>query len=302
MKLVYSDKLNQYYRPIEFDDENKICKVVVTNNKKDKSIHRDSITRMEQDPDWTFLIMSNPYVTALDDFLRGTEKGATQKRMLTVLRKFRVHKLDESEVAMDRLKQMYHKGKFKSYKIKNEVNKLYQKLCIGKINHKDTYNQHIPADIRELAKSKGLFIIRNDDYMKDSKGRRVKTTAKQRGQIRRKYKCGYKIKNGAGKTVAGWGGYPLSDVDVCEFVRNYESQYGDKLGYYKVALNNEEWKKFDYCTKTLNKYGLRLRNNNNLRFWVLNQGKVIYGGKDGCKLTGLYKFCTGRSGGIKKYA
>lgn len=304
IKLVYSEKNNQYYRPIEFDDDSKVCKVVVTSNKKDKSIHKDSIARMEQDSGWTFLIMSNPYVTAVDDFIRGTEKGVTQKRMLAVLRKFRVHKLDESEAAMDRLKQLYHEGKFKSYKIKNKVNKLYQELCIGKTSHRNrnTYNQHIPADIKELAKSKDLYIIRNDDYKKDSHGRLVKTTKKQRASIRLKYKCGYLIRNGSGKIVAGWGGYSLSDEDVCKFVKNYEPDYAGKLGEYKVALNNEEWKKFDYCIRTLNKYGLKIKNHNNLRFWVLNDGRVIYGGKDGCKLTGLYKFCTGRSGGIKKYA
>ncbi len=75
IRLVYSQKYNQHYKPIRFDEENKICYIIAAKNRRNKSIHRDMIAKIEENTDWKFVIMRNEYITAEDNFIRSMRCG-----------------------------------------------------------------------------------------------------------------------------------------------------------------------------------------------------------------------------------
>ena len=78
--LVYWAKYNQFYKIIEVDSDNKVVRMVVAKNKKDKSITKDMIARVELCPKWQFVIMKNQYITAEENFVNSMRCKAEYAR------------------------------------------------------------------------------------------------------------------------------------------------------------------------------------------------------------------------------
>lgn len=299
IKLVYSKKYNQYYKPIRFDDEDMLCNITVVKNKRDKSIHKDMIAKIEDYPEWKFIIMRNPHITAEDNFIRVMQRDGNYLPKLNELHEFKINGLTDSEVAMNELVRIFHLGfedvkSREDRKFRQAARNLYIELCIGnatKEERKNSYNQRIPSNIKNLAEKKGIFIERNDEFCKARNGKRVKAGRKAQSSIRAIKPCGYLLRNKAGKVIAG-GGYKLSDIQVIELVKEYLPEPNEVIGNYKVPFSKQEEKKFKYCKKIILKNKWRYKNANNTRFWILDkEGNVVYGGKDGVGLKGLFRYC-----------
>lgn len=296
-KLIYSEKYNQHYKPIKFDEENKICYIMVVKNRRDKSIHRDMIARIEKNTDWKFVVMRNQYITAEDNFIRSMRCDGQYMRKLNELHDFKRNGLVDSENAVDEIRRLYSLGytdvkNRDDRKFRQAVIQLYLDLCVGNVpkqKNKDTYAQHIPGRTKDLAKKKGLFIERVDDYCIIN-GKRCKAYGKRVESIRKEKPCGYLIRNTDGKVIVG-GGYKLSDEQVVAFIDNYEPEPDEHVGNYKVPLSKNEEKRFAICRKILRQNKLKWKNDNNVKFWVLDNENVIYGGKDGVGLKGLFRYC-----------
>lgn len=300
IKLVYSQKYNQHYRPIKFDEMNKTCYIIVAKNRKDKSIHRDMIARIEENTDWKFIIMRNEYITAEDNFVRSMNCDGEYMRKMNEIHDFKRNGLMDSEIAVNEVNRLYHSfhGKIKSNedrKFRKAVSDLYFEIKTDNVPKKNknfaTYAQHVPNKIRNLAQEKGLFIERTDDFC-ISNGKKVKASNLAKKGIRGTKPCGYLIRNKSGKVIIG-AGYKLTDKQVIEFVKKYQPTPNDTIGNYKVPLSKQEEDKLVTCKKILIRNKLNWKNENNIRFWVLDKGKIIYGGKGGVGLKKLFRFCIG---------
>ncbi len=220
-------------------------------------------------------------------------------RKLNELHDFKRNGLMDSENAKNEVIRLYHLG-FEDVKSKEDrkfrqaVVNLYFEITTDGISASQknyrTYAQHIPGATKDLAMQKGLFIERVDDYCKDKKGKRIKAHKLAKKGIRGTKPCGYLIRNKSGKVIIG-GGYKLTDAQVIEFVKNYQPTPDDTSGNYKVPLSKQEEKKYATCRKILRRNKLNWRNENNVRFWVLDKGEVVYGGKNGVGLKGLFRYC-----------
>lgn len=226
VKLVYWQKYNQYYRPISVNMEEKICKMVLAKNKRDKSITRDKIAKVELCPEWEFVIYKNEFKTAEQNFLDVMRMPGGYNQKLNELIDFKRNGLVDSEKAMGEITYIFQKGfddciSDKDHHFRQRVKALYTEILMEQSrndNHR-TYDQHIPADIVELAKRKRLLIERVDEYIIKN-GRRVKTNKAEKQKIRERKPCGYLIRNEKGKAIVG-NGYKLTSANVVEFIQNY---------------------------------------------------------------------------------
>jgi len=224
--LCYWQKYNQYYKPIEIDTELKVCKMVVAKNKRDKSITKDKIAKVEQYPDWKFIIYKNAFKTAEQNFLDVMRVPGQYNQKFNELSDFKRNGLVDSEKAMGEISYIFQKGfanciSDKDHHFRQRVKTLYTEILMeqSRNDNQKTYDQHIPAEVIELAKSKRLFIERVDDFITKN-GRRAKTNKIEKQKIRERRSCGYLIRNEKGKTIVG-NGYTLTSANVVEFIQNY---------------------------------------------------------------------------------
>ncbi len=243
IKLIYSKKHNQYYRPISIDEDSKICKIVVAKNKRDKAITRNQIAKIEEHPDWKYVVMKNEHITAEENFINSMRVPGEYNRKNNELIDFQRHGLVDSEVAMTELSRIFHEG-FKNVKseqdrhFRNRVKTLYEELMTEqtKNDNKRSYDQRVPSEIIAIAKEKGLLIERNDDYI-TKKGSRVKPTKKELARIRESKPCGYLIRGLDMKVVAA-NNYKFTSRQVVEFVKRY-TPYDFEKERIEMAKHNE---------------------------------------------------------------
>lgn len=225
-KLVYAERYNQHYRPIFVDEENKVCHMVLAKNRKDKSVTKSMIARVEELPEWQFIIYKNEHITAEDNFLAAMRCKREFNRKLNELMNFKRNGLVDSPVAMNELLRIFNLG-FKNMKSDRErrfrqrVKSLYIEICTEEVKNarKVTYDQHVPADIVNLAKEHGLKVEQNDDYT-ERNGRRVKATKKEKQKIRENKPCGFLVRDSSGRAIAG-NGYTFSAAQTVEFIKRH---------------------------------------------------------------------------------
>lgn len=279
--------------------------MILKTGKKDRTVHKDAIMHTNDLPEWRFIIMRNRHITAEDNFMRAMAVDGEYHRKMREISDFRRNGLPDSEVAMAELTRLYNEGfegirSKEDYTFRKAVQRLYNGLCApSRDERKKTYDQHIPAEIRDLARVKGLFIERVDEICFDRDGKQRKANAQMRQAIRKERDCGYLIRNGKGEILIG-SGYTLTDRAVVEFVRNYEPQQEDR-GNYKVPLSQQEEKKYRFCRRILMKNGLRWRSQHDLRFWIMDRDhQVVFGGQSGVGLKKLYQLCVEMAKGREK--
>ena len=225
IEIVYLRKYNQYYKVLEYDEDQKIYYITVTKNKV--TVPKSKILKIENDKT-PYVIMRNQYITAEQNFVQAMDCVGNYKRKLNEVHDFKRNGLYDSELAMNKVLELYHTNR----RIKSDeerkfivaIKSLYNSLYV----HEDrraiarTYRQKVPKEILEQAEAKGLTIERVDEYI-NVNGSRRKTTPKDR-QIIHKYKsCGYLVRNSTGKTIAGFG-YSFTDLQVVQFVQHYVSK------------------------------------------------------------------------------
>lgn len=292
IEKVYSEKYNQFYKPIRFDD-NGICEVILS--KKDKTT-KNHIASFENDKNWKFVIMQNEHIRA-DEYFVNTLNGDNNKSKMRVLQKFFAHGLCDSELAMNELARWFKIGytdtvSDEDKKVRALIQKTYIKMCThdSKKIKDDRYTQHIPQEIKYLGYEKGLIIERSDDYYTGYNGVTTLATGKLKEGLKAARKCGYRIVNMSGKVIAGQG-FSFVDAQVVDFVKRYNSKPEDLKGDYMVALSKNQQTKLKKLSKFLESHNLRIKNKNNLRFWVTNtNGKVIGGGIVGLPYNRLHAF------------
>lgn len=245
--LVYWAKYNQFYRIIEVDSDSKVVKMVVAKNKRDRTITRDMIVRVELCPEWQFICMKNQYITAEENFVNSMRVSKEFNRKINELIDFKRNGLVDSEMAMNELNRIFHQG-FKNVKseqdrrFRNKVKTLYEELMTEqtKNDNKRSYDQRVPAEIIAIAKDKGLLIERNDDYI-TKKGSRVKPTKNELIAIRGQKPCGYLIRDTNKKAIAGFG-YKFTSKQVVEFVQKYTPYINEKEKFEIMKKKYEEFK------------------------------------------------------------
>lgn len=288
IKLVYSKKYNQYYKPIRFREDTKVCEVVLYTKKKDKNeITKLNIASYEDDTDWTFVIMQNNFETAENYFIKainGTDYKATRK----ALKHFIANGLTDSKLAMNELVKWYNIGFTDTRSqpdttTRKRIQSLYNNICTcdtKNVSFKG-YKQHIPIETRNLGYKKGLIIERNDDYYYNNLNQRKAATGKKKEELQQLRDCGYRIVNTQGRILCG-DGYSMCDAQVIEFVEKYNPVPEDLSGDYKVSLTKNQEEKISKVEKFLKAHKFAVKSKNNLRFWITTaNGHVVYGGENG---------------------
>lgn len=229
IKLVFSEKYNQFYKPIRVDEDVGIIYMQITKNRHEKGIKKDEIIHIENCSDYTYVIMHNANITAEQHFIKVMSSNCNVNIKLNELNYFRKNMLTESESAMQILKELSEcecdsqidKDNFlNKKKIHNKALEIYISINHKKIvqDNRSTYvGQDIPEDIKRIALSKRLFIERSDDYCGKPKH---PTNMNEKLAIQALYPCGFIVRDRGGIVVAG-GRYELSMEDAIVFVKNY---------------------------------------------------------------------------------
>lgn len=312
MKLAYSEKYNQFYEIMRIDNDVGVCYIKPTSNKRDKSIHRDMILKIDTEDGFEIVVMHNANITAEQHFVKIMESDCPDKIKLSELRDFKRNMLRESSVAMDELKKISEMQQINigQQEVKNLALTL---LCSKKENViiKDsaaTYeNQDIPANTMKMALSKRIFIERSDEiYKKRDKtefGKLVLSVGKKRQRLQTGRPCGFLIRDKEGNVLVGKK-YTMTIQDVIEFVNNYipDEKAVEEKYLYKVPMSEKKEHNLMKCANILKSNGLHYKNEHNYFFWVLDkQGKVVAGGKNGFGFKWLRKYCNRLdSGAIKR--
>lgn len=313
IKLVYSQKYNQFYKPMRIDEDVGVVHIIPTKNRHDKSIRKDEILRIEENSDYRFVVMYDASTTAEKHFIDcfNNEKCSVQIK-LSEIRDFKKNMLSESEEAILLIEDLANiksnsrsnKGLTKDeIKIRNAALEQYRSLDVWKKsriekNRQSYENQVIPNDIVHLALSKRLFIERRDDYCYKATNTYKRKVAPQQAKhsIQSNFPCGFLIKDKGGYIVAGRDGrnlYTLSVEDVVEFVKNYDASKTKNYSIlYQVPMSGRKERQLAKCYEILRKHGLHYKNEHNCFFWVLDKKKnVIAGGKNGFGFKWLLKYC-----------
>lgn len=225
IEIVYLRKYNQYYKVLEYDEEQKIYYIAITKNKV--NVPKSKILKIEND-EIAYVIMRNRYVTAEQNFVQAMDCVGNYKRKLHEIHDFKRNGLYNSELVMNKVLELYHMDR----QIKSDeerkfivaIKSLYNSLYIQEDRRAlaRTYRQKVPKEILEQAEAKGLTVERVDEYI-NVNGSRRKTTPKDRQIIHKHKSCGYLIRNSTGKTIAGFG-YSFTDLQVVQFVQHYVSK------------------------------------------------------------------------------
>jgi hypothetical protein len=309
IKLIYSQKYNQFYKPVRIDEDVGIVYIKVANNRRDKSIQKNEVYQIDEDSKYKFIVIHDANMTAEKHFIEtiNDEKCSIHIK-LGEIRNFKKNMLSESEKAVSILETLAsvrgNKGLTDNeIKIRNAALGRYRSLDIWKntqieYNRKSYENQIIPNEIMHLALSKRLFIERRDDYCRKAPNTyKMKVAPKEaKHSIQSNFPCGFLIKDKGGYIVAGRSGrqkFTLSVEDVIEFVRNYDVSKTKKYKIlYQVPMSEKKEKQLAKCYNILKEYGLHYKNEHNYFFWVLDKsGNVIAGGKNGFGFKWLLSYC-----------
>lgn len=302
-KLVYSDTYNQYYEILKIDVANGVCYIKIVSNRRDKSIRKDMILKIENEIHLKFVVMHDINTMADHHFIKIMESGCPYKIKLNELSNFERNMLIDSSIAMDKLKSISETNP------KNDVDKKVQCFALktltsfnqkdikkSSIDNRDSYNQFIPPQIMKLALSKRLFIERRDEFIKlgRQKGlKRIPAPANARKGLQVNLPCGYLIRSKYGDVIAGKR-FTMTDQEVIEFIKYYipieEGEHNKSL--YKVPMSLRKERHLERCYNILKHHGLGYKNEHNYFFWILNKnGKVIAGGKEGFGYKWFEKYC-----------
>lgn len=227
IKFIFSEKYNQFYKPIRVDEDVGTIYMQITKNRHDKGMKKDEIIHIESNPEYAYVIMYDANITAEQHFIKVISSNCSVNIKLNELKLFKRNMLAESESAMQILKELAEsecdpqKDNFlNKKKIHNTALDIYTSLNHRKIvrDNRSTYDgQVIPDDIKRIALSKRLFIERSDDYCGNPKH---PTNTNEKLAIQALYPCGFIVRDRGGIVVAG-GKYELSMEDAIRFVENY---------------------------------------------------------------------------------
>lgn len=300
IKLIFSEKYNQFYKPIRVDEDVGTIYMQITKNRHDKGIKKNEIIHIESNPEYVYVPMYDANITAEQHFIKVMSSNCSVNIKLNELKLFKRNMLAESESAMQILKELAEsecdpqKDNFlNKKKIYNTALDIYTSLNHRKIvrDNRSTYDgQVIPDDIKRIALSKRLFIECSDDYCGNPKH---PANTNEKLAIQALYPCGFIVRDRGGIVVAG-GKYELSMEDAIRFVENYLPTEKEKhyTNLYQVPMSIRKKRQLAMCYKILEKYGLHYKNEHNYFFWVLDKrGNVIAGGKNGFGFKWLLSYC-----------
>ena len=312
MKLAYSEKYNQFYEIMRIDNDVGVCYIKPTSNKRDKSIHKDMILKIDTEDEFKIVVMHNANITAEQRFIKIMESDCPYKIKLSELKSFKKNMLMESVDAMDELKKIseIQTTNKELQEVQSSALKLLflmkEKENIIETDYQSTYNnQIIPSRTMQIALFKRLFIERSDEIYKKrcAKGKRVLAIGTKKCALQKGRPCGFIVRDRGGFIIAGKG-YTLTVQEVVDFVNNYiptkkEKQYKD---LYKVPMSERKERQLIKCYGIIRKHGLYYKNEHNYFFWVLDKkGKIVAGGKNGFGFKWLRKYCNRlNSGAIKR--
>ena len=69
VKLIYSEKVNQFYKPMRIDEDVGTVYMQVTKNRHDKSMRKDEIIRIEENTEYKYVVMYDDSTTAESHFI-----------------------------------------------------------------------------------------------------------------------------------------------------------------------------------------------------------------------------------------
>lgn len=302
IKLIYSEKNNQFYKPIRLDEDIGTIYMKVVKNRYDNSITKKDIIHIEENDRYKFIVMYNSKITAEDHFIDVMDSEYDIKIKIAEIKNFKKNLLDESEKCMNTLIKLSNN---KKSKIKNVALSVYRSLNKANLSKKDiteynlkSYeNQVIPNQIIKLALSKRLFIERSDDYYYNTKLHKlIVATNNVKYSIQMNHPCGFLIRDKGGNIIAGKiqkYKYTLSVQDVIEFVDEYDEKNTPRYKtLHKVPMSLIKEKKLKDCRKILQEYGMHYKNEHNYFFWVLDKHhNVVAGGENGFGFKYLLKYC-----------
>ena len=300
IKLIFSEKYNQFYKPIRVDEDVGTVYMQITKNRHDKGMKKDEIIHIENNPDYAYVTMYDANITSEQHFIKVMSSNCNVSIKMNELKHFKRNMLPESESAMKILKELSEiqcDPKEDNYINKQKIHDLaleiYTSLNRRKIvqDKRSTYDgQIIPEDVKRIAMSKRLFIERSDDYCGKPKH---PTNMNEKLAIQALYPCGFIVRDRGGIVVAG-GRYELSMEDTISFVKNYIPTEKEKhyTNLYQVPISIRKKKQLAMCYKILEMYGLHYKNEHNYFFWVLDKhGNVVAGSKNGFGFKWLLSYC-----------
>jgi len=300
IKLIFSEKYNQFYKPIRVDEDVGTIYMQITKNRHEKGIKKDEIIHIENCPDYSYVTMHDANITAEQHFIKVMDSNCSVNVKLNELNCFKRNMLAESESAMRILKALAESegdqredNLLNEERIHNKALEIYTSLNHRKIvqDNRSTYiGQDISEDVKRIALSKRLFIERSDDYCGKPKH---PSNMNEKLAIQASYPCGFIVRDRGGIVVAG-GRYELSMEDAIEFVKNYIPTEKEKhyTNLYQVPMPIQRKSQLATCYKILKMYGLHYKNEHNYFFWVLDKyGNVVAGGKNGFGFKWLLDYC-----------
>ncbi len=300
IKLIYSEKYNQFYSVLRVDEDVGVYYIKLTKNHYDKAIKRREILRIEQNSNYIYCVMYDVNITSEQHFIRIMDSNINVQSKIGELKNFKKNMLIDSEIAMQRLKELSEcienlNEDDEMKKLQRVALELYTSITPQQIitDNKSTYvDQMIPSDIKKMALSKRLFVERSDDYYGNKEHRHPSTKA-DRLVKQERYPCGFIIKDRYGVVIAG-NKYDLSLENAIEFIKYYvptaNTNYHKKL--YLVPMSLRKKRQLAICYDILKKRGLYCKNEHNYYFWVLDRNnKVIAGGQNGFGFKWLLKYC-----------
>lgn len=288
IKLIYSEKVNQFYKPMRIDEDIGVVYVQLTKNKND-DVARNQILHME-DTDCEYIVMYDDRTSAEEHFLEIMSSDCVGHIKENEVKNFKRNMLMKSNDAMQLLQELStDKAQGKLYKLaKQQYFKVTNKENVIK-NRESYIGQEVPKEIEQLAWMKQLFIERSDTYC--CRPRRFPNDNERRS-IQARYPCGFLIRNKGGIVIVG-GRYEMPLSEVIDFVKQYKHKDGEHYGQlFFVPLTNNQKKQLKRCERILKRNDLHFKNENNRYFWVLDKEKnVIAGSRTGFNLSGLVRFC-----------
>lgn len=302
VKRIYSEKNNQFYQPLKMMANTKTIYMKVVKNHSKEHLSKQEILRMEQYPDYSYVVMHDDDTTAEQHFFDVMNSNRDTYVKLNELDCFIKNMLYESISAIQKLKEIAESPPAKRSADYDSLKNIYNKASViyEKLFHRERidYNrstyigQNLPSEIIQTALSKRLFIERSDDYCKKG-SYRVPCSKNERKTMQALYPCGYIVRNISGIVIAGKC-FEMNKEQVTDFVNKYVPVKTKKKCkyFYKIPISLEDRKKLAKCHNILKKYGLYYRNQHNCFFWVMNRNReVVAGGKSGFGIKGLVRYC-----------
>jgi len=196
IKLIFSEKYNQFYKPIRVDEDVGTIYMQIIKNRHDKS--------------YAYVTMYDANITAEQHFIKVMSSNCSVNIKLNELKLFKRNMLAESDSAMQILKELAEsecdpqKDNFlNKKKIHNTALDIYTSLNHRKIvqDNRSTYDgQIIPEEVKRIALSKRLFVERSDDYCGNPKH---PANTNEKLAIQALYPCGFIVRDRGGIVVAG---------------------------------------------------------------------------------------------------